>query len=160
MELKDIAAVSGKSGLFKILKPMRTGMILESLDDRKTRVVTTPHHKVSVLQDISIYTTDYDKSIPLADIFMKIHAEFGDDPGVDNKSDGSELRSFMEFILPDHDPDRVYTSDIRKIVNWYTILYREVPELIKELQSDAGKEGKGHSQKETGEKEGGQNEST
>ncbi len=132
MELKDIAAVSGKPGLFKILKPMRTGMVLESLDEKKNKIVTTPHHKVSVLHDISIYSTDYNKSIPLGDILRKIYEEFKDDPGVDGKSGGNELRAFMEYIAPDHDPERVYTSDIKKIVSWYLILYREAPELLKE----------------------------
>jgi hypothetical protein len=136
MELKDIAAVSGKPGLFKILKPMRTGMVLESLDEKKIKIVTTPHHKVSVLHDISIYSTDYNKSIPLGDILKKIYREFKDDPGVDNKSGSSELRAFMEYIAPDHDPDRVYTSDIKKIVSWYMILYRECPELLKEEEKD------------------------
>jgi hypothetical protein len=132
-------------------------MILESLDDKKTRIVTTPHHKVSVLQDISIYTTDYDKSIPLRDIFKKIYEEFNDDPGVDSKSDGSELRSFMEFIAPDHDPDRVYTSDIKKIVSWYIILNREAPELIKDLQQDTGKTDDGQHQEEDDDKSGKEN---
>ncbi len=143
MELKDIAAVSGKPGLYKILKPMRTGMVLESLDDKKSKIVTTPHHKVSVLHDISVYSRDYDKSIPLGEIFRKIHREFGDDPGVDNKSDSRELRAFMEYVAPDHDHDRVYISDIKKIVAWYLILYREAPELLMEEENDSGKEGDG-----------------
>ena len=139
MELKDIAAVSGKQGLFRVLKPRPTGMILESLDDKKSRMVTTLHHKVSLLQEISIYTTDFEKSIPLEDILHKIYSEFGGDLGVDSKSDGDELRSFMEFIVPDHDPDRVYSSDIKKIVTWYMIIYKYEPELLKAEQKDADK---------------------
>jgi len=139
MELKDIAAVSGKQGLFIVIKPRPTGMILESLDDKKSRIVTTSHHKVSLLQEISIYTTDYEKSIPLSEILQKIYTEFGDDPGVDSKSDGSELRSFMEFIAPDHDPERVYSSDIKKIVTWYMIIYKIAPELLKEKPEDTQK---------------------
>ena len=147
MELKDIAAVSGKPGLYRILKPMRTGMVLESLDESKNKIVTTPHHKVSVLHDISVYSSDYDKSIPLGDIFRKIYKEFGDDPGVDNKSESSELRAFMEYVAPDHDQNRVYTSDIKKIVAWYLILYREAPELLKEEKND-GEETPGTNQTE------------
>ncbi len=148
MELKDIAAVSGKQGLFKVIKPRPTGMILESLDDKKSRSVTTSHNKVSLLQEISIYTTDFDKSIPLSEILQKIYKEFGGDPGVDSKSDGSELRSFMEFIVPDHDHDRVYSSDIKKIVTWYMIIYKMAPELLKEKpESTAKKEDTGKTEK-------------
>ncbi len=152
MKLKDIAAVSGKPGLYKILKPMRTGMVLESMDEKKTRIVTTPHHKVSVLKDISIYSNDYDKSIPLADIFRKIYQEFDDDPGVDSKSSGSELRAFMEYVAPDHDHDRVYTSDIKKIVNWYVILCREAPQLFKEMKEDPEEGGENRSEEGEGDK--------
>jgi len=141
MELKDIAAVSGKQGLFKVLKPRPTGMILESLDDKKSRIVTTLHHKVSILEEISIYTTDFEKSIPLIEILQKIYIEFGDDLGVDSKSDGDELRSFMEFVAPDHDHDRVYSSDIKKVITWYMIIYKYAPELLKEEQEDKQKEG-------------------
>lgn len=137
MELKDIAAVTGKHGLFKVLKLRPTGMILEGLDDKKNRIVTTPHHKVSLLQEISIYTTDFEKSIPLEEILQKIYSEFDGDLGVDSKSEGDELRSFMEFIAPDHDHDRVYSSDIKKIVTWYMIIYKYAPELLKVKQEDA-----------------------
>ena len=130
MELKDIAAVSGKSGLFKVVKPTRTGLILESLDGKNTKLVTGPHHRVSILHEISIYTIDYDKTIPLQEIFAKIKEEFGDDPGVDGKSDADELKSFMGHIVPDYDTERVYVSDMKKLVNWYGILLKAAPEVM------------------------------
>lgn len=130
MELKDIAAVSGKSGLFKVIKPTRTGLILESLDGNNSRLATGPHHRVSLLHEISIYTMDYDKTIPLQEIFSKILEEFGDDPGVDSKSDPDELRAFLEHIAPDYDKERVYVSDMKKMVSWYAILYKIAPEIL------------------------------
>ena len=108
MELKDIAAVAGKHGLFKVLKTTRTGLVLESLDGKKARIVTGPHHRVSLLHEISIYTNDYEKTIPLQELFAKIKEEFQDDPGVDGKSDPDELKAFMEHIAPDYDQGRVY----------------------------------------------------
>lgn len=138
MELKDIAAVSGKSGLFKVVKPTRTGLILESLDGKQARLATGPHHQVSILQEISIYTTEYEKTIPLQEIFQKVNEEFGDDPGVDSKSDPDELKAFLGHIAPDYDKDRVYVSDMKKMVTWYLILVKIAPELMeKKIEEDA-----------------------
>ena len=136
MELKDIASVSGKSGLFKVIKPTRTGLILESLDSNNSRLATGPHHRVSLLHEISIYTMDYDKTIPLQEIFSKILEEFGDDPGVDGKSNPDELKAFLEHIAPDYDKERVYVSDMKKMAIWYAILYKIDPEILKTKPED------------------------
>ena len=142
MEIKDIAAVSGKGGLFKVIKPTKTGVILESLDDAKAKLVTTMSQKVSVLAEISIYATGEQESIPLQEVFVKIKNEFGDDPGVDKNSDPDELKSFLAHIMPDYDKDRVYVSDIKKIVNWYLIIYQFAPELLEEVKEETKEEEK------------------
>jgi hypothetical protein len=136
MELKEIAAVSGKPGLFKIVKPTRTGLILESMDGNNTKIVTGPSHRVSLLHEISIYTQEYEKTIPLADVFKTIHKEFGDDPGVDGKSDPDELKAFMEHVVPDYDREKVYVSDMKKLVIWYGILAKYAPEFLVETAED------------------------
>ena len=136
MDFKDIAAVAGKGGLFKILKPTKTGVILESLDEKKSKVVASIHNKVSVLDEISIYTTDQEGTAPLPDVFRKINEEFGDDTGVDKNSDGDELKSFLSHILPEYDEDRVYVSDIKKLVTWYNILEKQAPELLTKAESE------------------------
>jgi hypothetical protein len=130
MELKDIAAVAGKPGLFKVVKPARTGLLLESLDGKNARMVTGPSQRVSLLSEISMYTVDPDVTLPLIDLFRKIRGEFGDDPGVDTRSDKEELEAFVAHIAPKYDPDRVYPSDIRKLVNWYLILKEVAPEVL------------------------------
>jgi hypothetical protein len=146
-DLTEVASLSGKGGLYKVLKPGRAGVILESLDDNKTRMVTNPTHKVSILAEISVYTNTEEGAAPLEDLFKKIYKEFGDDPGVDGKSTPEELMSFLEYILPEYDTARVYPSDVKKLVNWYGILLKEAPELLKEKMED--KEGKkGATQKE------------
>lgn len=139
MELKDIAAVSGKPGLFKVIKPTRTGLVLESLDVKKARLATGPHHRVSLLHEISIYTVEHDKTIPLQEIFVKINQEFGDDPGVDGKSDPDELKAFLGHIAPDYDKERVYVSDIKKMAIWYLILRKIAPELLEEKKEEIEK---------------------
>jgi len=136
MDFKDIAAVSGKGGLFKVIKPTKTGVILESLDETKTKLVTTISQKVSVLAEISVYSTGEEETVPLQDVFVKIKEEFDDDPGVDKNADPEELKSFLGHILPDYDRDRVYVSDIKKIVNWYLILYKYAPELLDNITEE------------------------
>lgn len=150
MELKDIAAVSGKGGLFKILKPTKTGVILESMDAKKTRVAATIHHKISVLEEISIYTNTSEGTVPLKEVLYKIYEEFGDDTGLDKSSDPDELKSFMEHILPEYDHERVYVSDIKKMVSWYNLLVKEVPELLK--RPEEKKKAKSASKEKTDEK--------
>jgi len=130
MTLADIATISGKGGLFKILKPSKSGVILESMDDAKTKLVATAHHKLSVLNEISIYTTTKEGTVPLEDVLKKIYAEFGDDLGLDGNAENAELKSFMKAVLPEYDDNRVYVSDIKKLVRWYGILRTGAPEIF------------------------------
>lgn len=129
MELSEIAAIAGKGGLFHVLKPSRSGMIVETLDDQRKRMMVNINQRVSVLKEVSIYTTSGEGAVPLEEVFQKIYEEFGDDPGVDT-SDGEELKAFLKHIVPDYDESRVYVSDMKKLVNWYTILLKEAPEVF------------------------------
>jgi len=137
MELKDIAAISGKGGLFKVLKPSKAGVILESLDDKRQKLVAGVHHKVSVLDEIAIYTHTTEGSTPLIEVIKKIYNEFDDDPGVDSTSSPDELKSFFKYVMPNYDESKVYTSDIKKIINWYLVLYKEAPEIL-QSKSETG----------------------
>jgi len=152
-DLTEIASISGKGGLFRIIKPGRVGVILESMDDKKIKIATNPNHKISILADISIYTTTDEGSRPLDEILMKIHQEFGDDPGIDGKSTPEELISFIEYIVPDYDASRVYPSDVRKLVNWYKILLKEIPDFfVEEKEEKKEKEEKTENEKPEEEK--------
>jgi hypothetical protein len=139
-DLTEIASISGKGGLFRIIKPGRVGVILESMDEKKIKIATNPNHKVSILADISIYTNTDDGSIPLEEVLRKINKEFGDDPGLDGKSTPDELMSFIEYIVPEYDESRVYPSDIKKLVNWYKILLKEAPDFFVEEKKTQKKE--------------------
>jgi hypothetical protein len=130
MTLAEIATVSGKGGLFKVLAPTKSGVILESLDETKTKMVATTSHRLSLLNEISIYTTTKEGTVALDDILKKIHKDFGNDPGVDANSDPSELKAFLKSILPEYDEDRVYVSDIKKLVKWYEVILKYVPEIL------------------------------
>ncbi|MDQ3534258.1 MAG: DUF5606 domain-containing protein [Bacteroidota bacterium] len=150
MEFKEIAAISGKGGLFKITKPTRTGVIVESIDDKNTRMVASATNRISILKEISVYTTTKDGSIPLEEVLRKIYEEFQDDPGVTTNSEPEELKSFIKFIVPDYDPSRVYVSDVKKILNWYNILVKYAPEVFEQREETVEEEAPAE---ETAEKE-------
>ncbi len=130
MTLTDIATLSGKGGLYKVVAPTKSGVILESLDETKTKIVATASNKLSLLHEISIYTTSKEGTIALEAVLKKAHSEFGNDLGVDGDSDGSELKAFMKAIVPDFDENRVYTSDIKKLVKWYGVILKYAPEIL------------------------------
>lgn len=132
MDFNEIATVSGKGGLYSVVAPTRGGMILESMDELKKKLVVNANSKVSVLGEISIYTNDKEGSCPLEEVMKKIHKEFNGDTGLSGNSDNEELKAFLKFILPDYDEDRVYASDIKKLVKWYDLLSSNYPELFEE----------------------------
>ena len=131
MTFNEIASIAGKGGLFHILKPTRSGVIVETLDDQQKKLVIGANQRVSILKEVSIYTTGAEDSAPLKDIMHKIHEEFDGDPGVDT-SDGEELKAFLKHVVPNYDTDRVYVSDMKKLVNWYKILVAHAPEVLVE----------------------------
>ncbi|NOT75953.1 MAG: DUF5606 domain-containing protein [Cyclobacteriaceae bacterium] len=139
MELKDLASVSGKGGLYKILKPGNTGVLLESLDEAKSRMVASASNRISLLEEISIYTTTKEGTIPLGDVLKKIKKEFNNDTGVDINSDPSELKAFLKSVLPEYDENRVYVSDIKKLVRWYGVILQYAPEILEESKKEESK---------------------
>ena len=131
MDFSEIASVAGKSGLYKVLNPTKTGLILESLSDH-SKLVVGPSSKVSILADISIYTTTAEGTAPLGELLRKIHQEFKGDIGLTGSADADELKAFMKEVLPEYDADRVYVSDIKKLVNWYNCFVSYLPEILVE----------------------------
>ncbi|HCZ34301.1 MAG TPA: hypothetical protein DHV26_00070 [Cytophagales bacterium] len=137
MELTEIASITGKGGLFKVLKPGKSGVLLESMDAAKTRIVASATQRLSLLSEISIYTTTKEGTAPLDEVLKKINQEYKNDLGVDANSDGSELKAFLKSVLPTFDEDRVYVSDIKKLVKWYGILLEQAPEVFTEQKKEA-----------------------
>ena len=133
MKFSEIAALSGKGGLFKVINPTKSGVILESLDGSKKRMIAGASTKVSVFSEISIYVMDETESVPLQEVFKAIHKTYAGEVGLDKKSDPEELKSFFKSILPNYDVDRVYVSDIKKVITWYQILLSlELDHLMKD----------------------------
>lgn len=136
MNFKDIATVAGKPGLYKILKPTRSGVVLESMDEKKAKLVAGMAQRVSVLSDISIYTLTEEGAEPLESVMKKIEAEYQGDLGLDSNADDSELRAFLKSVLPEFDTARVYTSDIKKLVSWYKLIRSVSPEVLQESNEE------------------------
>ena len=139
--LKQIANVAGYSGLYRILKPGRAGVIVESLDEKKAKTMMGPTARVSVLSDISIYVDDdsEDQSVSLGQVLLAINEKYGDTLLVDPKGSADELADFMASVVPTFDRERVRTTDIKKLIVWYGILRQFAPEVF-EVTANASEE--------------------
>ena len=120
MGLEKILAISGKPGLFKLLTQTRTGFVVESLIDSK-KLTLGLRSNISLLSEIAIYTLT--EEVPLRDIFKKIYEkENGEKTSVNHKDNKDKLEEYFFEVLPDYDEDRVYASDIKKVLSWYNLL--------------------------------------
>ncbi len=140
MDLSGIISISGKPGLYKVLTQGKNSIIVESLSDSK-RFPAYASDRISALEDISIYT--YDSDTPLVEIFEGIYKKEDGKEAPSHKADISELQSYLQEILPDYDEERVYSSDIKKIFQWYNMLLKSgniTLEEEKKEQEDTAKE--------------------
>ncbi|WP_316746099.1 DUF5606 domain-containing protein [Pedobacter gandavensis] len=119
MNLRGIVAVSGRPGLFKLVGQNKGGYVLESLDAQKVKIVANiTTTKLASLEDITVYGEDDD--LKLLDVFANIVAATGNVP--DAKADAKDLKAFFLEVAPGHDQEKVYASDMKKIVSWYHLL--------------------------------------
>lgn len=119
MTLDKILAIAGKPGLFQLKIQTRTGFVAESLIDGK-KITVGLKSNVSLLSEISVYT--YTEEKPLTDIMRTIAIKEDNGPAISHKEENSKLIDYFLEVLPDYDQDRVYPSDIKKILNWYNML--------------------------------------
>ena len=122
MNLRGLVSVSGKPGLYKVFGQNKAGFVLESLDEQKVKlVVNLSTAKLASLEDITVFGDDED--LRLIDIFEKMK-ESASVPDV--KSDGKTMREYFREVAPGHDEEKVYASDMKKIITWYNII-KELP---------------------------------
>jgi len=119
MTIEKLIVVSGKPGIFKIESQNKTGLIVQSLNDNKKFPILNIHN-VSGLNDIAIYT--YKDEVPLREVFYNIYKKENGKKTINHKESKKVLEDFLESVLPNYDRERVYTSNIKKIVQWYNIL--------------------------------------
>ena len=133
MNLEKILAISGKPGLYALKVQTRTGFVAESFIDGK-KITVGLRSNVSLLSEISVFTNTEEK--PLAEVMRNIAIKENEGPSISHKESNEVLAAYFKEILPDYDQDRVYPSDIKKILNWYNILQakgivsKEVPEIV------------------------------
>lgn len=119
MGLEKILSISGKPGLFELKTQTRSGFLAESLLDGK-KIAVSANQNVSLLSEIAIYTLN--EEVPLRQIMQKIKDKENGGKAISHKEDKLKLEEYFFEILPDYDEDKVYASDIKKIIQWYNLL--------------------------------------
>jgi hypothetical protein len=137
MELKDVVSVAGKPGLHKIIGKGVSGLVLESLDEAAKRTITPVTQKVSVLEDVSIYTEEGD--IKLSEVFKKMDEldKAGALETLAKDASGEAIKKWFENFVPDFSRERVYNSDIQKVSNWYNLLKGKIDFNAEPVAEDA-----------------------
>jgi hypothetical protein len=121
MSLDKILAISGKPGLYELKAQTKAGFLAESLVDGK-KLSVGMRHNVSVLNEIAIYT--YAEEVPLNQIFNNIKEKENGGESISHKVPKAELEKYFSEILPEYDEDRVYASDMKKVIQWYNLLHK------------------------------------
>ena len=134
MDLSKIMSISGKNGLFKLVSQGKNNFIVESLEDGK-RVPAFSHDGIATLDNISIFTEDEDVS--LTSVFQSIFKKENGNPVPSNINDNTSLKKYFQEILPNYDKERVYVSNIKKVISWYNILIKHNLIDIEEPQAEA-----------------------
>ncbi|MBD0779155.1 DUF5606 domain-containing protein [Maribacter sp. ANRC-HE7] len=139
MSLEKILSIGGRPGLYHLLTQTRSGFVAESLLDKK-RITISAHSNVSVLSEIAIYTLE--EEIPLGEVFQKILVkEKGGKTSVGHKDEKLKLEEYFFEVLPNYDEDRVYPSDIKKVIQWYNILQENgITEFVSETEEASEEE--------------------
>lgn len=137
MSFQKILAISGKPGLYELKVQTRSGFVAEALLDGK-KITVGLRSNVSLLSEIAVYT--YNEEVKLIEIFKTIAAKENGEPTISHKESDDKLRSYFREILPEFDEDRVYTSDIKKIFNWYNILQPKGYVSVEALNTEAKEE--------------------
>ena len=140
MKLEKVIAISGKPGLYEIISQSKSGVIVESLSEKK-RFPVNSLHNISTLNDIAIYT--YEEEVPLKAVFLNIYEKESGEKSIDPKSSKNELTAYFGEVLPGFDEERVYASNIKKVLSWYNALVDaafDFSALKKELEEEENAE--------------------
>ncbi len=121
MDLSKILSISGRPGLYKHIAQSKNSAVVESLDDgkRSSAFIT---EQLSSLNDISVFTTGED--MKLEDIFKKIYEKENGKEALNHNASANEIKAYFAEAVPEYDKERVYVSDIKKIIKWYNILVK------------------------------------
>ncbi len=137
MSIQKILSISGKPGLYELKIQTRTGFVAESLLDGK-KITVGLRSNVSLLSEIAVYT--YTEEVKLVEVFKAIATKENEGLALSHKEDDVKLKAYFREVLPEFDEDRVYASDIKKILNWYNILQPKGFVTLESLSKDTPEE--------------------
>ena len=135
MEYNKLISVTGFSGLFELLSSKNDGTIVKSLDDNSTKFVSNRQHQFSHLESIEVYTND--ENVNLSELFKAMDAS---KEALPSEKDNKAIRTYFENVYPSMDFERVYNSDMKKMVRWYSVIKTHNIKLS-EVAEDNGEEG-------------------
>ena len=119
MSLKGIMSIAGMSGLYKLVAQTKSGFVVEALADKK-RYPINASQKISMLDDISVFTKGGD--LALREVLLKMKTNDQEASKIDPKGNPDDLKKFFKSVIPDFDEERVYASDIKKMITWYQVV--------------------------------------
>ena len=149
MELKDIVSISGMTGLFSVVAKRNDGMIVRGLDDEKPQFAPSRIHVFTPLDAITIYTEK--DTVELSKVLLEIKKKEAENPPVDANSDSDKLKSWFKKVQPDYNEEKVYVSDIKKLLKWYRQLDKHnlvTKEVLEPKKEEAKVEERGKELKE------------
>ncbi|GAA4301365.1 DUF5606 domain-containing protein [Compostibacter hankyongensis] len=120
MQYREIVSVTGLGGLYQLLSSKPEGAIIRSLEDQSTRFAAARQYNFTPLESIEVFTSG--ENVNLSDIFKAMQAAEAEHPPVDAKADGPAIRDYFKTVYPELDEERVYMSDMKKMLKWYTLL--------------------------------------
>ena len=143
MLLRDIISVRGTSGLFKLLKVTRNGLLLETIDEKKIKLIKNINFsKATPLDNIAIYSKSGANPLPIAEVFNSMKDNINALEGLTSKSSNEEIKEAMMKVMPDYDDDKLHPSQILKLISWFKIIDKFVPEFFiikKEIEKEIEK---------------------
>ena len=120
MNLKDILAISGLPGLHKMIDSRGNGLLVQGMDGGKTKFYSMRKHQFTPMETVAIYTMS--DTIELSEILQRMLDQVTENPPVGVKESKEKIEDYFSSIVPDYDEDRVYVSDMKKVIKWFNIL--------------------------------------
>jgi hypothetical protein len=120
MQYREIVAVTGLGGLFQLMASKQDGAIVKSLEDKISKFVSSRVHNFTPLESIEVFTTG--ENVNLSEVFKAMQDQEAKTPPLDAKADNNAVKAYFKTVFPSFDEDRVYVSDMKKMVKWYVIL--------------------------------------
>ncbi|MBK9256175.1 MAG: DUF5606 domain-containing protein [Saprospiraceae bacterium] len=139
MKIENIVAVSGLPGLFKLVSTKNNGLLVADMDTGKTRFCSVRQHQFTPMETVALYT-DSDTT-PIKEVFQTMLDKISEHPLPLHTASHAELKKYFEIILPDYDRDKVFHSDMKKVIKWFNFLNeRGILTAVEDTKGDSEEE--------------------